>query len=85
MQVNQQAGAPSPAPSSPPPAANPSGPPQPQVIDGGTDDGTGFHNSGIQARFPPGLITYTLTFTKRGTFAYACMIHPGMTGIVTVS
>jgi plastocyanin len=82
---NQQAGAPSPAPSSPPLAANPNGPPQPQTIDGGTYDGTGFHNSGVQASFPPGLITYTLTFTKSGTFAYACMIHPGMTGIVTVS
>ena len=85
VHANAQAGAPSPPPSSPPPAANPNGPPQPQTVDGGTYNGAGFHNSGIQASFPPGLITYSLTFTKAGVYAYACMIHPGMTGIVTVS
>ena len=85
VHVNLQAAAPSPAPSSPPPAANPNAAPKPQTIDGGTYSGTGFHNSGIEASFPPGLITYTITFSKAGTYAYACMIHPGMTGIVTVS
>jgi plastocyanin len=29
--------------------------------------------------------TYTTTFTKAGTYAYHCSIHPNMKGIVTVT
>ena len=28
--------------------------------------------------------TYSVTFTKRGTYAFACLIHPGMIGKVVV-
>jgi plastocyanin len=29
--------------------------------------------------------SYTVRFTKAGTYAYSCTIHPGMTGRVVVS
>jgi plastocyanin len=45
-------------------------------------DGTGYRNSGI----PPGgkPYSYSLRFTKAGTFNYLCVIHPGMRGTVKV-
>jgi plastocyanin len=66
-----------------------SGAPQPSPLDpaagvpagGSTYDGTGFVNSGI---LPPGQ-SYTLTFSKAGTFPYVCLFHPpGMIGTVVV-
>jgi plastocyanin len=55
--------------------------PQAQTPAGGnTYDGTGYVNSG---RILPGG-TYTLTFTKAGTFPYVCLFHPGMVGTVIV-
>lgn len=47
---------------------------------GSTYDGTGFVSSGI---VDPGG-SYTLTFTKAGTYTYNCLIHPGMTATVVV-
>ncbi|HEY8685565.1 MAG TPA: plastocyanin/azurin family copper-binding protein [Chloroflexota bacterium] len=48
---------------------------------GGTSyDGTGFVNSGIVT---PGS-TFTLNFTKAGTFQYQCLFHPVMHGTVVV-
>lgn len=47
--------------------------------------GTGFSNSGTPAldpKAPP--LKYSLTFTKAGTFRYDCLVHPGMSGTVTV-
>ena len=67
-------------PQGPPPTAP--GPPIP--INGGTFDGTGFHSSGIVLSFPPQLFTYKLTFTKPGSYKYACLIHPDMEGTVQV-
>lgn len=64
-------GAPQPPPVSPA-AATPSG--------GSTYNGTGLTNSGI---VPPGQ-RYTLTFTTAGTFAYLCLLHPGMVATVVV-
>jgi plastocyanin len=55
----------------------------PQMIDGGTYDGSGFKSSGVVESFPdPGLVGYSLTFTKAGTYPYLCTIHPGMGGVV---
>lgn len=49
---------------------------------GSTEDGTQYRNSGIP--IGRGAQTYSLTFTKVGTFHYTCLIHPGMTGTVKV-
>jgi plastocyanin len=48
-----------------------------------TYDGTGYRNSGVP--LPPGAkFSYSLTFTKAGTFHYTCLIHLGMNGTVNV-
>lgn len=71
-----------PPPSGPPPTGPP---PAPKVIDGGRFDGTSFKSSGIVFSFPPQLYSYSLIFTKAGTYNYLCLIHPGMGGVVTVT
>jgi plastocyanin len=43
--------------------------------------GTRLRNSGLPATPPK---PYSLKFTKTGTFAYYCAVHPGMTGTVKV-
>jgi plastocyanin len=54
---------------------------EPRRVDVGKWDGSGgFHSSGA---FDPGE-TFTVTFTKTGTYAYACVLHPQMVGTVTV-
>jgi len=45
-------------------------------------DGTGFYTSGVPG--PDGRLSYTLTFTKPGRYAYECTIHAGMRGMVIV-
>ena len=48
-----------------------------------TYDGTGYHNSGMPQDNPALFAqhTYTLTFTKPGTYDYVCVVHgPGMGG-----
>lgn len=68
-----------------------SGAPQPSPLDpsagapagGATYDGTGIVSSGIVPPIP-GHNTYTLAFTKAGTFRYVCLLHPGMAGTVIV-
>lgn len=53
------------------------------ALDAGAFDGSGgLKSSGIG--FNTG-DTYSVTFTKKGTFPYACLIHPGMIGKVVVS
>ena len=57
------------------------GRPEPRRVDVGKWDGKGgFRSSGA---LDPG-DTFTLTFTKAGTFSYACVLHPQMVGTVTV-
>ena len=60
------------------------GPPPPPVhVDAGTWDGAGgIHSSGTGWNNGD---TYTVTFSKKGTYPYACLIHPGMIGKVVVS
>jgi plastocyanin len=58
-------------------------PQEPANIDAGEWDGSGgLHSTGLG--FSDG-DTYTVTFTKAGTYPYACLIHPGMIGKVVVS
>jgi plastocyanin len=55
------------------------------VKSGGTYT-AGFTSSGLFG--PPPFFpsdTFSLTFTKAGTYNYVCTIHPGMTGAVTVT
>jgi plastocyanin len=80
--VNQSVATPVPAPSGPPPTNSGNAP---VTVDGGTYGGSGVHSSGLQASFPPALVTYNLKFTKAGTYNYVCLVHPGMTGQVVVS
>ena len=49
---------------------------------GNTYDGAGFRNSGTPQGDKP--FSYSLTFTKPGRYQYACTIHAGMAGVVTV-
>jgi plastocyanin len=62
-----------------PPGARP---PDPKSVDAGEWNGSGgLHSTGLG--FADG-DTYTVTFTKAGSYAYACLIHPGMIGKVVV-
>ena len=64
-----------------PQGSGPSNPPPPRNIDVGTWDGTGgFHSSGMLV---PG-DTFTVTFSKPGTYLFACVLHPPMVGKVVV-
>jgi plastocyanin len=71
---------PEPAPGEGPDEGGP--PPAPIVVDGGTFDGKGgFRSTG--ADYNEG-DQFSLTFTKTGTYLFACLIHPGMVGKVVV-
>lgn len=59
------------------------GPPEPIVVDAGTWDGEGFWSSGTIAGDP--YLRYTLRITKKGTYRYACLIHPPMVGTLVVT
>lgn len=56
--------------------------PDPVVIDAGRWDGEGFYSSGLIGAGP--YLQYSITFTQPGTYKYACLIHPPMTGTVVV-
>jgi plastocyanin len=83
--LNAQAFAPAGFP--PPPESTGPPPSAPTVTpdDGGTFDGTGFKSTGVVVSFPPALVGASLTFTKPGTYAYVCLIHPKMGGTVKVT
>lgn len=89
--ANQEAGAPAggpgqpPPPEGPPPSTEPNAPPpRPTVVNGGRWEGSGFRSSGFFLSFPPQLYAYRLTFTRPGTYAYVCLVHPEMTGTIKV-
>ncbi len=55
--------------------------PPPVNVDAGTWDGKGgFHSSGA---LNPG-DTFSVAFSKSGTYAYACVLHPQMVGTLVV-
>ncbi len=55
--------------------------PPPVAADAGTWDGRGgFHSSGA---LNPG-DTFSVTFTRPGTYSYACVLHPQMVGTLEV-
>jgi plastocyanin len=64
---------------------NPFGEPSKETtFDGGSWDGTGFRSSGGGGGEEGTPLVFTLTFTKAGTYDYACLIHPDMEGTVKV-
>ena len=66
-----------------PPSEEDDGPPPEVSLDAGTWDGDGFVSSGVV--FGEGSpLLYSVTFSKAGTYDYACLIHPRMVGKVTV-
>ncbi len=72
-------------PQPPPPFGGeeePQGPPEPVKIDAGTWSGEGFYSSGLIGAAP--YLEYSITFSRPGTYKYACLIHPPMTGTVVV-
>jgi plastocyanin len=66
-------------PSGPPP------PPPPVHVDAGNYDGGHFLSSGLGSPTDPTQeVTYSVTFTKPGSYKYACLVHPQMVGEVDV-
>jgi plastocyanin len=55
----------------------------PTIVDGGRYDGSFFLSSGLGGGGPAD-VGYSLTFTKAGTYQYACLIHPQMVGTLVV-
>lgn len=51
---------------------------------GRTYDGAGYVSSGFMTPQGNKPATYTLAFTKPGTYEYDCLVHPGMDGTITV-
>ena len=52
-----------------------------------TSHGNGFVNSGLLVGrgYPKGAHSFSVTFPTPGVYAYRCMVHPEMTGSITVS
>jgi plastocyanin len=48
---------------------------------GDTMGAKAYHNSGLSA---PAFTDYKLEFTKKGSYKYICLVHPGMSGRVKV-
>jgi plastocyanin len=76
-----------------PPQMQPQGPPKiyfnPKGVvrlGGFTHAGDGYYNSGFMAMDVPGPKTYSLTFTRPGTYTYWCVVHvpQGMKGVINV-
>jgi plastocyanin len=53
---------------------------QGQAVDAGEWDGRGFRSSGV---LEPG-DSFTVTFTRAGTYPFACLLHPQMVGVVDI-
>jgi plastocyanin len=77
-----------PASGGPPDGGSNSGPPPPSPpvhVDAGDYDGRHFLSSGLGG--PMGtddVVTYSVTFTRAGSYKYACLVHPLMVGVVDV-
>jgi plastocyanin len=69
-------------PEGPPDGPPGSGPPTPTPeVDAGRWDGRTFLSSGLLQD----TVNWSITFTKAGTYKYACLIHPRMVGEVEVT
>jgi plastocyanin len=66
------------------PVGGPGAPQRAGPFDGGSWNGVGPHSSGAMISFPPKLYTYSLRFTKAGTYSFICTFHVNMKGTVTV-
>lgn len=57
-----------------------------QPAGGKVHTGNGFYNSGFMLPGPPGVQTYSLTFSRPGTYEYICATHAffGMKGMIVV-
>lgn len=65
----------------PPGQSPPAGPPNPAQVGGQIFDGSTYISSGFILKDK----TYSVQFTKAGTYKYYCMVHaPEMTGTITV-
>ncbi|HXG42990.1 MAG TPA: plastocyanin/azurin family copper-binding protein [Dehalococcoidia bacterium] len=72
-----------------PPGQQPPSPDQAEAFFAATPpagpyDGTALVNSGLQP-LGPGPVTFRVTFARPGEYNYVCVIHPQMTGKVTVT
>jgi plastocyanin len=52
---------------------------EPAPVDAGTYDGSKFLSSGVQFG-----LKFSVTFTKPGTYQYACLVHPRQVGTLVV-
>jgi hypothetical protein len=69
----------------PPQPGQPPPPPPPVHLDAGNYDGSTFLSSGLGGQSAPTQeVTYSVTFTKAGTYKFACLVHPQMVGEVVV-
>lgn len=66
----------------PPEEDGPPGGGEPVEVDAGPWDGSGFRSTGLD--YPSGS-RFSVTFTKPGTYPYACLIHPKMVGTLKVT
>jgi plastocyanin len=57
------------------------GPPEPVDVDAGPWDGRGFRSTGLNYQDGD---KFSITFTRAGSYTYACLIHPQMVGKVVV-
>jgi plastocyanin len=66
--------------------ALPSEPPGTAVQYDGSNHGNGYINSGLLAPegSPPAASSWSVTFSKAGTYHYECVIHPNMDGTIVV-
>jgi len=54
-------------------------------VDAGDYDGRHFLSSGLGGPMgPDDVVTYSVTFTRAGSYKYACLVHPLMVGVVDV-
>jgi plastocyanin len=58
---------------------------KPVTVDMGKWDGTGFKSTGVTGSVPPVLETAKIVFTKPGTYALRCLLHPDMKAEVRVA
>jgi plastocyanin len=70
-----------PSDAAPPAPSDTYDPPPPVTVDVGNYDGTKFLSSGASFEGP---MRYSVTFTHRGTYPYACLLHPRMVGEIVV-